>query len=156
MKRLSSLIGLLFALASIPLIVAHDHGHHDGHIPHDDLPQTGDKRNLEWKDKYGDVNGGRDNLFSGMLSFAHLPYTTCLTNNSATFDIGIFGMPFDTAVTYRPGARFGPYGIRSGSRRQTASWGYSAEWDSNPYNSAQVIDCGDVRTYSPIINNDNI
>ncbi|MDP1092419.1 arginase family protein [Klebsiella pneumoniae] len=27
------------------------------------------------------------------------------------------GAPFDTGTSYRPGARFGPSGIRQGSRR---------------------------------------
>ncbi|KAI0752931.1 Arginase/deacetylase [Daedaleopsis nitida] len=147
-NRLSSIAGILLALTSIPLVVAHHHhsdeGHHDGQIPLDDLRQTGNKGNLLWKDKYGDDAGRRDDLFSGLMSFAHLPYTSCIKNETASFDIGILGMPFDTAVTYRPGARFGPQGIRSGSRRQTASWGYTAEWNSNPYDSTNVLDCGDV------------
>ncbi|KAG2119035.1 arginase deacetylase [Suillus discolor] len=53
-------------------------------------------------------------------------------------------MPFDTATSYRPGARFGPYAIRSGSRRQSAVQGYALEWMTNPYTRAEVIDCGDV------------
>ncbi|KAG2338362.1 arginase deacetylase [Suillus weaverae] len=53
-------------------------------------------------------------------------------------------MPFDTATSYRPGARFGPYAIRSGSRRQSAADGYALEWMTNPYTRAKVIDCGDV------------
>lgn len=68
-----------------------------------------------WLSKYGPQN---DMPFSGPLSFAHLPYDLCLQNSSATFDIAVIGMPFDTAVSNRPGARFGPFAIRSGSRRQ--------------------------------------
>jgi agmatinase len=41
--------------------------------------------------------------FSGPLSFEHLPYTRCLMNTSAHFDLAILGMPFDTKVTYRNG-----------------------------------------------------
>ena len=29
----------------------------------------------------------------------------------------LIGAPFDTGTSYRPGARFGPSGIRQGSRR---------------------------------------
>lgn len=55
-------------------------------------------------------------------------------------------MPFDTSVSYRPGARFGPFGIRSGSRRMGASHAYSTFWGMSPYEQGQsVIDCGDVR-----------
>ncbi|MBE3048913.1 arginase family protein [Candidatus Bathyarchaeota archaeon] len=31
--------------------------------------------------------------------------------------IPLQGAPFDTGTSYRPGARFGPSGIRQGSRR---------------------------------------
>jgi len=47
--------------------------------------------------------------FSGISTFAHLPYVKCLTAQDVEFDIGIVGVPFDTAVSYRPGefmARF--------------------------------------------------
>ncbi|KXN88890.1 Putative agmatinase 1 [Leucoagaricus sp. SymC.cos] len=54
-------------------------------------------------------------------------------------------MPFDTAVTYRPGARFGPYAIRSGSRRQRETRGYTMAWGVNPYDQGfKIVDCGDV------------
>ncbi|KAJ7070502.1 arginase deacetylase [Mycena amicta] len=97
-----------------------------------------------WLEKYGPQI---DQPFSGPLSFAHLPYTRCLDDSAVKFDIAILGMPFDTGVTYRPGARFGPFAIRSGSRRQRASRGYSMSWGFNPYASAsgaKIIDCGDV------------
>ena len=86
--------------------------------------------------------------FTGPLSFAHLPYTRCLDDQSTLFDIAVIGLPFDTAVSYRPGARFGPNGIRSGSRRLRPERGYSLPWESNPYdsNASKVIDCGDVST----------
>lgn len=42
-------------------------------------------------------------------------------------------------------ARFGPYAIRSGSRRQRDLRGYSLNWGNNPYMFGQkIIDCGDV------------
>lgn len=54
-------------------------------------------------------------------------------------------MPFDTAVSYRPGARFGPRAIRQASARQTSFRGFNARAGVNPYQSwARVIDCGDV------------
>ncbi|GAV98757.1 Arginase deacetylase [Lentinula edodes] len=54
-------------------------------------------------------------------------------------------MPFDTAVTYRPGARFGPYAIRSGSRRQREARGYTLSWAKDPFaEGVKIIDCGDV------------
>lgn len=41
--------------------------------------------------------------FSGVNSFAHLEHVKCLTSTERQFDIGILGVPFDTAVSYRPG-----------------------------------------------------
>jgi len=53
-----------------------------------------------WAEKYG---AQFDQSFSGPLSFSHLPYFRCLENEAASFDIAVIGLPFDTAVTYRPG-----------------------------------------------------
>ncbi|KAG8716242.1 hypothetical protein FRC11_006636 [Ceratobasidium sp. 423] len=99
-----------------------------------------------WAEKYGPQE---DMPFSGPLSFAHLPYSKCLeaANNSQPFDIAILGVPFDSAVTYRPGARFGPYGIRSGSRRISPYVGYTTAWGYSPYEqNTTIVDCGDVPT----------
>ncbi|PVF93832.1 Arginase/deacetylase [Serendipita vermifera] len=82
--------------------------------------------------------------FSGITTFAHLPTFPCL-DIKKPFDIAIVGYPFDTAVSYRPGARFGPHGIRDGSRRLRTLNGWSLHWEMNPYDgSVSVVDCGDV------------
>lgn len=96
-----------------------------------------------WLSKYGKQI---DRPFSGPLAFSHAEYVRCLEDESAAFDIAILGMPFDTGTSYRPGARFGPYAIRSGSRRQLgATRGYTLAWRNNPYASGlKIIDCGDV------------
>jgi agmatinase len=96
-----------------------------------------------WLEKYGKQI---DRPFSGPLAFSHLTYTRCLEDDGVDFDIAILGMPFDTSVTYRPGARFGPYAIRSGSRRQQGRIGYTMSWGNNPYEGGfKILDCGDVR-----------
>ncbi|KAG6842432.1 hypothetical protein C0991_007562 [Blastosporella zonata] len=42
-------------------------------------------------------------------------------------------------------ARFGPFAIRSGSRRIREGGGYTIAWDSNPFGQgARILDCGDV------------
>ena len=62
-----------------------------------------------------DITGAK---FAGLTTFANLPYVHCLDKSgSEKYDIAILGAPFDTGVTARPGARFGPNGIRAGSRR---------------------------------------
>ncbi|RDB28755.1 putative agmatinase 1 [Hypsizygus marmoreus] len=105
------------------------------------IPLEWDKK-VTWTEKYGPQS---DQPFSGLLSFSHLPYTRCLENEATKFDIAVLGMPFDTGVSYRPGARFGPFAIRSGSRRQRATNGYTMSWGNSPFNQGvKILDCGDV------------
>ncbi|KAL2856317.1 hypothetical protein BJX68DRAFT_207128 [Aspergillus pseudodeflectus] len=82
--------------------------------------------------------------FSGLTTFAHLPYVNCFVGSEAEatpYDIAFLGAPFDTGVTARPGARYGPGGIRLGSRRLT---GWSIYTGENVFESwAKLVDCGD-------------
>ncbi|CUS14356.1 unnamed protein product [Tuber aestivum] len=83
--------------------------------------------------------------FGGISTFAHLPHVHCLTSPHEGFDIAILGAPFDTAVTYRPGARFGPRAIRAASARQSESRGFNVRAGINPYLSdVKLLDCGDI------------
>ncbi|PCH34024.1 Arginase/deacetylase [Wolfiporia cocos MD-104 SS10] len=139
----------LFRIASIAvllqavLVSAHEHQQ----VPLDDFARSSDTLDSgfdgdAWLNKYGKQ---ADQVFSGPLAFSHLPYSLCLEDTTAGFDIALLGMPFDTGVTYRPGARFGPYAIRSGSRRQRETRGYTLAWKVNPYElGSKIIDCGDV------------
>lgn len=88
---------------------------------------------------------GTDWPFQGVNTFAHLDHHKCLLNTEKEFDIAVIGVPFDTATSYRPGARFGPRSIRAASQRQTALRGFNQRANLNPYTSwAKVIDCGDI------------
>ncbi|KAG2415976.1 hypothetical protein HFD88_007168 [Aspergillus terreus] len=82
--------------------------------------------------------------YNGLTTFAHLPYVNCFVDeesDSTPYDIAFLGAPFDTAVTARPGARFGPGGIRLGSRRLG---GWSVYTGENVFASwAKLVDCGD-------------
>jgi agmatinase len=49
--------------------------------------------------------------FAGIRTFMRLPHVTEL----ADVDAAAVGIPFDTATSFRPGARFGPEAIRSAS-----------------------------------------
>ncbi|QIX01557.1 hypothetical protein AMS68_007074 [Peltaster fructicola] len=88
-----------------------------------------------------DISSAR---FHGMTTYANTPYVHCLSNDShiEVYDIAILGAPFDTAVTARPGARFGPTGIRLGSRRIHPD-GASVYTGKNAFNTYKVVDCGD-------------
>ncbi|KAI5963070.1 uncharacterized protein KGF55_002862 [Candida pseudojiufengensis] len=92
------------------------------------------------KDKWGSLW-----QFQGIATFAHLDQFQCLVEPNKDFDIGIIGVPFDTAVSYRPGARFGPRAIRDASQRQYSLRGYNQRAHFNPYQSwATINDCGDI------------
>ncbi|KAF6011797.1 hypothetical protein HII13_002265 [Brettanomyces bruxellensis] len=101
------------------------------------------------KDDLRDINGSsvlyRGGEFGGLVSFAHLPYANCYDPaafDDEKFDIAVVGAPFDTGTSYRPGTRFGPTGIRMGSRRLAPA--YSVYSGFNPYsNWAKIVDCGD-------------
>jgi agmatinase len=85
---------------------------------------------------------------TGLTSFAHLPHVPCfagLANEEMEkFDIAILGAPFDTGTSYRPGARFGPHGIRDGSRRIRGPHSWNLYTGSNPFEQgAKIVDCGD-------------
>ena len=55
-------------------------------------------------------------------------------------DVAIVGAPVDEAVSYRPGARFGPRSIRQASYTQG---GYSLQVDVEPFEVLDVVDFGD-------------
>ncbi|ETS81288.1 hypothetical protein PFICI_06290 [Pestalotiopsis fici W106-1] len=97
---------------------------------------------------YGDdvdiISGSQ---FSGLKTYANLPYLNCIADAEAAgkpYDIAILGAPFDTGVTARPGARYGPTGIRIGSQRIAPDMAWSAYTGKNPLKSwATITDCGD-------------
>ncbi|EAT85666.1 hypothetical protein HBI56_141870 [Parastagonospora nodorum] len=127
---------LWHSIASLALpVLVRSHSHH-AH----DQEQFSQERLDELERKWGTDWG-----FSGISTFAHLPHTRCLTHPQTTYDIAILGAPFDTAVSYRPGARFGPRAIRAGSSRQTSFRGFNPRANLNPYTSwASIVDCGDI------------
>lgn len=84
----------------------------------------------------------------GLTSFAHLPYVPCFVAKADEdidkYDIAVLGAPFDTATSYRPGARFGPHGIRDGSRRIRGPHSWNLYSRRNSFEEwAKVVDCGD-------------
>jgi len=91
-------------------------------------------------------------VFSGISTFGRIQYHPCLASDDVKYDIAFIGAPFDTGTSYRPGARFGPSGIRQGSRRLNLYGGYNVPLEANPFNSwATVLDCGDI----PVTSYDN-
>ncbi|MGA7834052.1 MAG: agmatinase, partial [Acidimicrobiales bacterium] len=57
------------------------------------------------------------------------------------YDVAIVGVPFDSGVTYRPGARFGPAHIRQSSRLLRP---FNPSLRVEPFRHQQVVDAGDI------------
>jgi agmatinase len=80
-----------------------------------------------------------ENAFAGAPSFLRRRYTKDL----AGVDLAITGLPFDQAVTNRPGARLGPRAIREASLLQPYDPPYG--WDGfSPLERFAIADTGDM------------
>jgi len=75
--------------------------------------------------------------FAGPATFARLPRLDEVT----AYDVAVVGVPFDTGVSYRPGARFGPAHVRESSRLLRP---YNPAVDVQPFAAMQVVDAGDI------------
>ncbi|MCZ3389079.1 MAG: agmatinase [Actinomycetia bacterium] len=75
--------------------------------------------------------------FAGPDTFARLPRLSDVERAS----VAVLGVPFDSGVSYRPGARFGPGGIRVGSKLLRP---YHPFLNVEPWTVHQVADAGDV------------
>ena len=79
-----------------------------------------------------------ENAFGGATSFLRRRYSKDL----AGVDVAVTGIPFDQAVTHRPGARFGPRAIREASTLQAFDPPYG--WGYDPLSVLSVVDYGDM------------
>lgn len=75
--------------------------------------------------------------FAGPDTFARLPRLDQVEHAG----VAVLGVPFDSGVSYRPGARFGPQGVRAGSKLLRP---YHPALDVHPWDAQQVVDAGDV------------
>jgi agmatinase len=86
-----------------------------------------------------DLRGlSNENTFGGATSFLRRRYTKDLRG----VDIAITGVPFDQAVTNRPGTRLGPRAIREASSLQAPDAPYG--WGYDPLSELAVADYGDL------------
>jgi agmatinase len=83
------------------------------------------------------LGGSFEPLYSGVLSFMRRR----LTRNLAGVDVAVWGIPFDAAVSNRPGTRFGPQGVR----RASAILGGDPQYpfQADPFERLAVVDYGD-------------
>ncbi len=85
------------------------------------------------------LGGNEMPRFGGIATFMRLPGRT----DPADLDVAVVGVPFDIGTSNRPGARFGPRGIRSESVLLRP---YNMATRAAPFDSLRIDDCGDVAT----------
>ncbi|TFD71269.1 agmatinase [Cryobacterium gelidum] len=85
----------------------------------------------------GPSDASQSPRFAGIATFARLPRLDEVDHA----DIVVVGVPFDSGVSYRPGARFGPAHVREASRLLRP---YNPVQDVEPFNAQQVVDAGDI------------
>jgi agmatinase len=85
----------------------------------------------------GPVDASLVPRYAGIATFARLPRL----EDVPRADITVVGVPFDSGVSYRPGARFGPSHVREASRLLRP---YNAVQDVEPFSTQQVADAGDI------------
>jgi agmatinase len=85
----------------------------------------------------GPPDGRQVPRFAGPDTFARLPRLQDVRRAA----VAVTGIPFDSGVSYRPGARFGPTAVRNGSKLLRP---YHPGLDTHPMQVHQVADAGDV------------
>jgi len=88
-------------------------------------------------DTVGQVDATVVPRYGGEATFARLPRLDEVTQA----DVAIVGIPFDSGVSYRPGARFGPSHIRESSRLLRP---YDPALQVPVFAAQQVADAGDL------------
>jgi agmatinase len=85
----------------------------------------------------GPVDATQVPRFAGPATFARLPRL----DEVERADVAVVGVPFDSGVSYRPGARFGPGHVRAASKLLRS---YNPVLDVEPFGTQQVADAGDI------------
>ncbi|MBD7996548.1 agmatinase [Arthrobacter sp. Sa2CUA1] len=87
--------------------------------------------------KVGPIDAAQIPRYAGAATYARLPRLDQVEHA----DVAVVGVPFDTGVSYRPGARFGGNHIREASRLLRP---YNPAQDTSPFENLQVADAGDL------------
>lgn len=82
------------------------------------------------------MSGRESPRFAGIKTFFRLPATPV----DGAYEAGIFGVPYDGAVSYRPGARFAPTAVREAS---STGRGFSPERAQSWTDRLHAVDIGD-------------
>ncbi|MCC3279830.1 agmatinase [Arthrobacter sp. zg-Y40] len=97
----------------------------------DELPRVSANGNT------GPVDAARIPRYAGAATFARLPRLDQVDRA----EVAVVGVPFDSGVSYRPGARFGANHVREASRLLRP---YHPGLDASPFANLQVADAGDM------------
>lgn len=100
-----------------------------------DSPQTQPRINVDGK--VGPIDAAKVPRYAGAATYARLPRL----DQVERADVAVLGVPFDTGVSYRPGARFGANHVREASRLLRP---YNPAQDASPFANLQVADAGDL------------
>jgi agmatinase len=87
--------------------------------------------------RYGPPDASRAPRYTGIRTFARCPHI----GDVEGVDVAIVGVPFDTATSYRAGARFGPEAIRAGSMLLRP---YHPALGVDVFATLSVVDWGDL------------
>ncbi|MBO0898191.1 MULTISPECIES: agmatinase [Arthrobacter] len=85
----------------------------------------------------GPVDAALVPRYAGPATYARLPRLDQVQHA----DVAVVGVPFDTGVSFRPGARFGANHVREASRLLRP---YNPAQDASPFENLQVADAGDM------------
>jgi agmatinase len=85
----------------------------------------------------GPTDSARFPRYAGPATFGRLPRV----DQVERCDVAVVGLPFDSGVSFRPGARFGPGAIREASRLLRP---YNPALGLAPFGVQQVADAGDL------------
>lgn len=96
-----------------------------------------DHPRISTEGRIGPVNAALTPRYAGFATFARLPRIEDVEHA----DVAVVGMPFDTGVSYRPGARFGANHVRESSRLLRP---FNPAQSVSPFEAVQVADAGDV------------
>ena len=100
-------------------------------------PERVVETNAAGEQRVGPVNAALTPRWAGPATFARLPRTDQVEHT----DIAVVGVPFDSGVSYRSGARFGPNHVRESSRLLRP---YNPAQNHSPFAHLQVADAGDI------------
>ena len=85
----------------------------------------------------GPADASKQPRYAGLSTYARLPRIEDVDST----DIAVVGVPWDSGVSYRPGARFGPEHVRASSRLLRP---YNPAQDFAGWDAVQVADAGDI------------